>query len=152
MGEEIQPNRETNICGQSTAGDLVVFKSEACDKEPFIQQDPPRDPARLSLTGSDAAPSSSQGLAGLGGPGNEAIASGGGGDMDIEEGLKFELCLEDSKDLVSLNEELNRILDPTVCMQPRPQALSLSFSMLHAEKRERAWYLMSHDKLRYHVT
>ena len=31
---------------------------------------------------------------------------------------------------------------------PRPY---LCFSMLHAEKRERAWYLMSHDKRHYHV-
>ena len=38
------------------------------------------------------------------------------GDIDgeIEEGSVFELGIEDSKDLLSLNEELSSILDPKV--------------------------------------
>ena len=35
-------------------------------------------------------------------------------DGDIEEGSVFELGIEDSKDLLSLNEELSSILDPKV--------------------------------------
>lgn len=35
-------------------------------------------------------------------------------DGDTEEVATFELCVEDSKDLLSLNEELSSILDPKV--------------------------------------
>ena len=44
----------------------------------------------------------------------------GRSDADTEEISAFEFTLEDSKDLLSLNEELSSILDPKVGEMSRP--------------------------------